>query len=243
MDLFLDESGRDHFLQLGRSENMGYCIARYFNAIRDTLVLSKSRWLVDGYSCFLFLDFSPDSDIAIGVLTSKKGGGRRTTLADWTWHQAGAIVGCHCSVLWLGGRVTTNFRGVDVVPLLAFAGCHCSVLWWGKGRVTTNFGWVGVPLHGAHGTLHSNRIQKMHPEKLPWASCRRYTVLYIDDTKIGFCYLGSMLVKFWNSERVYCTFQVLQDLFQQQSLCKLVLVVFDGWTSDCLQYPFGLWFL
>ena len=28
----------------------------------------------------------------------------------------GAIVGCHCSVLWLG-RVTTNFGGVDVVPL------------------------------------------------------------------------------------------------------------------------------
>ena len=161
---------------------------------RDTLVLSKSRWLVDGYSCFLFLVFSPDSDIAIGVLTSKKGGGRRTTLADWTWHQAGAIVGCHCSVLWLGGRVTTNFRGVDVVPLLAFAGCHCSVLWWGKGRVTTNFGGVGVPLHGAHGTLHSNGIQKMHPEKLPWASCRRYTVLYIDDTKLVFaCFCGSIV--------------------------------------------------
>ena len=36
----------------------------------------------------------------------------------------------HCSVLWLGGRVTTNFGGVDVVPLLgAIAGCHCSVLW------------------------------------------------------------------------------------------------------------------
>ena len=25
----------------------------------------------------------------------------------------GAVVGCHCSVLWLGGR----FGGVDVVPL------------------------------------------------------------------------------------------------------------------------------
>ena len=35
----------------------------------------------------------------------------------------GAIAGCHCSVLWLGGRVTTNFGGVDVVPLL----CHCRV--------------------------------------------------------------------------------------------------------------------
>ena len=53
-------------------------------------------------------------------------------------------IGCHCSVLWLGGRVTTNFGGVDVVPLLgAIAGCHCSVLWlggegddqlWGSGR-------------------------------------------------------------------------------------------------------------
>ena len=73
----------------------------------------------------------------------------------------------------------------------AIAGCHCSVL---KGRVTTNFGGVDVPLQGAHGTLHSNGIQKKHPEKLPRASCRRDTVLYIDDTKIVFCYLGSMLV-------------------------------------------------
>ena len=48
----------------------------------------------------------------------------------------GANAGCHCSVPWLGGRVTTNFNfgGMDVVPLLgAIAGCHCSVLWWGKG--------------------------------------------------------------------------------------------------------------
>ena len=30
--------------------------------------------------------------IAIGVLTSNRGGGRRTTLADWTWYQ-GAIAG------------------------------------------------------------------------------------------------------------------------------------------------------
>ena len=59
----------------------------------------------------------------------------------------GAIVGCHCSVLWLG-RVTTNFGGVDVVPLLgAIAGCHCSVLegdgqlWGGRG--------TRVPLQGA----------------------------------------------------------------------------------------------
>ena len=53
------------------------------------------------------------------------------------------------------GRVTTNFAGVDVVPLLgAIAGCHCSVLWlWGG--VTTNFGGVDVvPLQGAIAGCH-----------------------------------------------------------------------------------------
>ena len=67
--------------------------------------------------------------IAIGVLTSNREGGRRTTLAGWAWHHRvplqggedvvpvlGVIAGCHSSVLWLGGRVTTNFGGVDVVP-------------------------------------------------------------------------------------------------------------------------------
>ena len=72
---------------------------------------------------------------------------------------------------------------------------HCSVLWLGAsalGEGTWCHCWV--PLQGAHATLHSNGIQKRHPEKLPWASCRRHTVLYIDNTKIGFCYLGSMPV-------------------------------------------------
>ena len=48
----------------------------------------------------------PQIAIAIGVLTSNRGGGRRTTLADWTWHQGaiagcsgrGAIAGCHRKV-------------------------------------------------------------------------------------------------------------------------------------------------
>ena len=35
----------------------------------------------------------PQIALAIGVLTSNRRGGRRTTLADWTWHP-----GCHC---WL----------------------------------------------------------------------------------------------------------------------------------------------
>ena len=58
----------------------------------------------------------------------------------------GAIAGCHCSVRWLGERVTTNFGGVDVVPLQgAIVVCYG----WG-GRVTTNFGGVDVvPLMGA----------------------------------------------------------------------------------------------
>ena len=55
-----------------------------------------------------------------------------------------AIVGCHCSVLWLGGTL----GGVDVVPLLgAIAGCHCSVLsLWG----TTNFGEWTCAIAGCH---------------------------------------------------------------------------------------------
>ena len=64
--------------------------------------------------------------------------------------------------LRLGGRVTANFGGVDVVPLplqgargdgddqlwgSAIAGCHCRVP---EGRVETNFGGVDVvPLLGA----------------------------------------------------------------------------------------------
>ena len=71
--------------------------------------------------------------------------------------------------------MTTNFGGVDVVPLLgAIARCHCSALSLrGEGddqlwRSTWCHCWV--PLVG--GAFF----------------------LYIDNTKIGFCYLGSMLV-------------------------------------------------
>ena len=79
---------------------------------------------------------------------------------DQLWgSRRGAVAGCHSSVLWLGGRVTTdfNFGGMDVVQLLgAIAGCHCSVLWLG-GRVTTNFNFGGmdvVPLLGAIAGCH-----------------------------------------------------------------------------------------
>ena len=118
----------------------------------------QATWFFSRERIF-FSSIIPQIALAIGVLTSNRGAGRRTTLADWTWSRVplqgavdvvpllGAIVGCHSSVLWLGGSVTTNFGGVDVVPLLeTIAGCHCSVLWLG-GSVTTNFGGVDlVPL-------------------------------------------------------------------------------------------------
>ena len=63
--------------------------------------------------------------------------------------------------------MTTNFGGVDVVPLLgAIAGCHCSVLW----------------LEGGH------------------------FFLYIDNAKIGLCYLGSMPVLFCSRDLIYHLF-------------------------------------
>ena len=41
---------------------------------------------------------------------------------DQLWGSGrGAIAGCHCSVLWLGASVTTNFGGVDVAPCTAMA--------------------------------------------------------------------------------------------------------------------------
>ena len=79
------------------------------------------------------ISFSPDSDSYRRI-----GRGTRVPLqgAVDVVPLLGAIVGCHCSVLWLRGRVTTNFGGVDVVPLLgAIAGCHCSVLWWGDDQL------------------------------------------------------------------------------------------------------------
>ena len=77
----------------------------------------------------------PQIAIAIGVLTSNRGAGRRTTLADWTWHQ-GAIAGC--SGLWLGGRVTAKIGGVDVPLQGAIVVCYGlgegDDQFWGSGR-------------------------------------------------------------------------------------------------------------
>ena len=85
------------------------------------------------------------------------GGGWRPTLGEWTWCYCwvplqGAIVVCYG-----GGKVTANFGGVDVVPLLG-----ASVMRYGCGG-----GWR-------------------------------------PNTKIGFCYLGSMLVYFFLTRISIC---------------------------------------
>ena len=54
-------------------------------------------WLVDHFALLVECTFFIFSQIAIAiaVLTSNRGGGRRTTLADWTWRQValeGAVV-------------------------------------------------------------------------------------------------------------------------------------------------------
>ena len=74
----------------------------------------------------------PQIAIAIGVLTSNRGEGRRTTLADWTWHQGaiagcsgrGAIAGCHCRVPLQCAMV----GGGGWRPTLGeWTWCHCRV--------------------------------------------------------------------------------------------------------------------
>ena len=75
--------------------------------------------------------FSPDSNSYRGSYF-QYGGGGRTLLADWTWHQGaiaggsgrGAIAGCHCSVLWLEGEGDDQLWGSGRG---AIAGCHRTV--------------------------------------------------------------------------------------------------------------------
>ena len=57
------------------------------------VALAEARSKISQLQELGFAIFFPQIAIAIGVLTSNRGGGRRTTLADWTWHQ-GATAGC-----------------------------------------------------------------------------------------------------------------------------------------------------
>ena len=81
---------------------------------------------LDVYMILVVFSIVPQIAIAIGVLTSNTGGGRRTTLADWTRHQ-GAIAGCRVP---LRGAIVACYGGGRESG--AIAGCHCSVLWWGQ---------------------------------------------------------------------------------------------------------------
>ena len=69
---------------------------------------------------------------------SKRGGGRRTTLADWTWHQ-GASAGCRGR-----GAIAGCYRGGAIVVCYGWGG--------GLGEWTWCRCWV--PLQGARGEGH-----------------------------------------------------------------------------------------
>ena len=105
----------------------------------------------EGWSMWIDVIF-PQIAIAIGFLLPIGGGGRRTTLADWTWHQVP-----------LQGAV-------DVVPLLgAILGCHCSVLYgWGVGCRPT----LVVPLLGAIVVCYGGGGWRPTLGEWTWCHCR-----------------------------------------------------------------------
>ena len=123
--------------------------------------------------------FIPQIAIAIGVLTSNRregdeplwriGRGTRVPLqgAVDVVPLLGAIVGCHCSVLWCGwgegdDQLWGSGRG-------AIAGCHCSVLWR---RVTANFGGVDVvPLLGAIVVCYGRWLRGEGDDQLCGSGC------------------------------------------------------------------------
>ena len=117
----------------------------------------------------------------------------------------------------VGVGVTANSGWVNVVPLLgAIAGAIVVCYGCGGGWRPTLGEWTScqcwvplqVPILFHIFLLYSGPlISPRHPRKqqwvLSWASCRRYTVLYIDNAKIDFGYLGSMLVLFLiSSDRI-----------------------------------------
>ena len=63
------------------------------------------------------------------------------------WSGRGAIAVCHCNVLWwgegnsamVGGKVTTNFGGVDTLG--EWTWCHCWVPL--QGAIVVCYGWGG----------------------------------------------------------------------------------------------------
>ena len=144
-----------------------------------------------------------------GAIVVWYGGGRggwQPTLVEWTW--------CHC---WpLQGAILVCYGwGEGWRPTLwecAMMGGgegdgQLCVLWLGGGWRPTLEEWTWChccAIAGCQSLFHifllysGPAISPRHPRERQWtlfrASCRRYTVLYIDKTNIVFCYLGSMLV-------------------------------------------------
>ena len=87
----------------------------------------------------------------------------------------GAIAGRHNKVPLLGGKGAMGF--------------HCWMFWWGD--IAGCHGWV---LTLADLQCHGNATVGCHCWAPECYTVLRYTFLYIDNTKIGLCYLGSMLV-------------------------------------------------
>ena len=110
-----------HQFQADAQENNNeFCLELLADAtLFSTLITQKLVFAIWGLCWYNFFSSNqvfgpvdckifPQIAIAIGVLTSNRGGGRRTTLADWTWHQ-GAIAGCRGC-----GAIAGCFRGVPL---------------------------------------------------------------------------------------------------------------------------------
>ena len=76
-----------------------------------------------------------------------------------------------------------------------------------------------LPLLGGHGTLHSKGIQKKQKNCFELLADVTLFSIYIDNTKIVFCYLGSMLVLFGF---------FLGELFEFSRQDLLLLMIFLG---------------
>ena len=160
------------------------------------------------------------------------GEGRVTTLAEWTW--------CHCWVPSWGAIVVCYGWGEGWRPILGeWTWCHCWVPLlgaivvgkgglWGCGRGAIAGCHCRVPISVSYlppKSRATNFTQTPKKTTMNLASCRSYTVLYIDNTKIRFCYLGSMLVSFFELNR------------GSPNLFHLMFSVFLGKTSQITNQP------
>ena len=158
-----------------RFMNKGKCLGKYYtwSIWGNSLSNELEHW------CFNQLHFVifPQIVIAIGVLTSNRGEGdeplwrigRGTRVplqgAVDVVPLLGAIVGCHCRVLRLGGRVQPT--------LGEGTWCHCWVS--SQGAIVVCYGEIWGSGSGAIAGCPWHLTQQWHPEK---TSCRPHCSLY-----------------------------------------------------------------